>query len=249
MNKKCNTCLITKIIDLFDKNRSVCKKCRQLYKNSWAKNNRKENPDQQNSYYRNYYKNNKNKILSCVKHYKENNKEKIKNNNKIYYINNKDEICNKSSQYRKNNEKKVSKRIANWKRIQRKINPSFRIRENISRAINSYLKKNGSSKFGNSLLNNIKYSIQELKEHLEKQFEPWMSWGNYGKYNMKIWNDDNQSTWTWQIDHIIPQSILPYVSMRDNNFKKCWALNNLRPLSSKQNFIDGITRIRHNGII
>jgi hypothetical protein len=58
--------------------------------------------------------------------------------------------------------------------------------------------------------------------NLEKQFEPWMNWQNHGVY--KNWDDNDQSTWTWQIDHIIPQSDLPYTSMEDENFKKCWAL-------------------------
>ncbi len=31
----------------------------------------------------------------------------------------------------------------------------------------------------------------------------------------------------------------------DEDFKKCWSLDNLRPLSAKQNLLDGNTRIRH----
>jgi hypothetical protein len=30
-------------------------------------------------------------------------------------------------------------------------------------------------------------------------------------------------------------------------FKDCWALANLRPLSAKQNLMDGVTRARHDG--
>lgn len=30
----------------------------------------------------------------------------------------------------------------------------------------------------------------------------------------------NDIEWEWQIDHIIPQSKLPYTSMKDKNFKK-----------------------------
>jgi hypothetical protein len=29
-------------------------------------------------------------------------------------------------------------------------------------------------------------------------------------------------------------------------FNDCWALCNLRPLSAKQNLVDGVTRVRHN---
>lgn len=57
-----------------------------------------------------------------------------------------------------------------------------------------------------------------------------MTWKNWGIYNSE--------TWIWQIDHIIPQSKLPYVSMGNENFIKCWALDNLRPYSAKQNIYD-----------
>lgn len=82
-----------------------------------------------------------------------------------------------------------------------------------------------------SFIKYINYSIEELKLHLESKFDNNMSWINYGIY--------------WHIDHIIPQSCLPYTSMSDDNFKKCWALDNLRPLEAKQNMLDGSTRIRH----
>ena len=66
-----------------------------------------------------------------------------------------------------------------------------------------------------------------------------MAWSNWGKYDVKTWDDNNFATWTWNIDHIIPQDALPYTSMTDENFKKCWALENLRPLSAKVNIIKG----------
>ena len=86
--------------------------------------------------------------------------------------------------------------------------------------------------------------MQELKEHLEAQFEPWMNWSNWGRYHKNKWNDNDPATWTWQLDHIIPQYKLPYISMGDDNFKKCWALSNLRPHSAKQNLLDGTGKIR-----
>ena len=72
-----------------------------------------------------------------------------------------------------------------------------------------------------------------------------MNWNNWGIYRSTTWDDHKQSTWTWQIDHIIPQADLPFSSMSDENFNKCWSLENLRPLNAKQNCIDGCTRIRH----
>ena len=64
-------------------------------------------------------------------------------------------------------------------------------------------------------------------------------------YNKNMWNNNDPQTWTWQIDHIIPHSTFKYTSMEDDNFKKCWALENLRPYSSKQNFFDGVQKTRH----
>lgn len=50
-------------------------------------------------------------------------------------------------------------------------------------------------------------------------FELWINWNNYGVYRSSTWNDQDSSTWAWQIDHIIPQSRLPYDSMEHSNFK------------------------------
>ena len=90
--------------------------------------------------------------------------------------------------------------------------------------IGSALKGN---KFGLSISKYLPYSMIELKEHLEKQFEPWMNWNNHGSVK-----SDHK---TWQIDHIIPQSKFPYTYMSDDNFKKCWALENLQPLEAIAN--------------
>lgn len=65
-----------------------------------------------------------------------------------------------------------------------------------------------------------------------------MTWESRGRYNSK--------TWTWQIDHIIPHSTFKYTSMVDENFQKCWSLKNLRPLNAKQNYLDGIRRVRYH---
>ena len=60
--------------------------------------------------------------------------------------------------------------------------------------------------------------------------------------------DGDPSTWKWNIDHITPQSDLLFTEMShdpESNFQKCWALSNIRPLSAKQNIIDGASRVRH----
>lgn len=149
---------------------------------------------------------------------------------KTYYIENKDTLL----EYQRNYLADV-----------RENNPSRKIRENVSRSINYHLKLNNSSKNGKSILNFLDYSIDELRLHLETKFEPWMNWNNYGIYNSKSWIDNDPTTWTWQIDHIIPHSTFSYTSMDDQLFRDCWALSNLRPYSSKQNILDGLVKTRH----
>jgi len=122
------------------------------------------------------------------------------------------------------------------------------LKESISDAVRFAISKSNGKKGGKILLKYLGYSINDLKFHIESQFEKWMNWNNRGKYNPKEWKDDDSTTWKWQLDHIIPQAILPYASMEDENFKKCWDLKNLRPYSAKQNVIDGANRIRHKKI-
>jgi hypothetical protein len=165
-------------------------------------------------------------------------RECYKPSRKKYYQSNAATIIEKISDYQKANRKTI-----NDTRKNRYQNDSvFRIRELIRSAIKMTLKR---SKNGDSINKYLPYSIQELKEHLEKQFEPWMTWDNHGKYDLSTWNDNDTSTWTWQLDHIVPQSDLLYQTMEDDNFQKCWSLDNLRPYSAKQNIIDGPSRIRH----
>jgi hypothetical protein len=184
-------------------------------------------------------------IHTQLREYKEENEDKIKIMSKKYYENNKEKIILNVKEYEKNNKDFMRNYRRQRKKNKRKEDPVFMLRDAISTRISQYLKKKGSSKNGDSIIKYLSFTINELINYLESLFEPWMTWENRGLYNPKIWNDDDPSTWTWQIDHIIPQSDLPYTSMEDENFKKSWSLSNLRPLNSKQNLLDGVHRVRH----
>lgn len=117
----------------------------------------------------------------------------------------------------------------------RKTDTAFRLRAIVSTAITNRMKgkryNNQSDRLTKKILEHLPYSVDQLKAHLESQFEPWMSWDNWGRY------DPNRKT--WQIDHIIPQSKLPFTDFNDDNFKKLWALKNLRPLEVIANIKKG----------
>lgn len=71
----------------------------------------------------------------------------------------------------------------------------------------------------------VPYTKEELKFHLERQFDDKMNWGNYGEY--------------WVLDHIIPRVKFEFSSYEDDGFQKCWALSNLRPLEKIANLSKG----------
>lgn len=126
--------------------------------------------------------------------------------------------------------------------------PYNKFKSNILQIMWRAVKENRDIKNGETIFNVLGYSSNKLKNHIENQFEDWMTWENRGNYRLNTWDDNNKSTWVWQLDHINPQSELPYFSIQDENFKKCWALENLRPYSAKQNILDGSRRTRHKKI-
>jgi hypothetical protein len=245
--KICKKCKILQTVDQFylrsatsDKRRATCISCLKQY----SEENKKSIKERQNL----YYKNNRSYILTKVKNYSDNNKEKIKVYNQTDFRKEKQRMQRRTDKSRqqqkiwcKNNRAKLNAR----QNKKRKTNPTCRLHHIISNTINRSIKRTGNKK-SSSFTKHILYTIAELKLHIEKQFESWMNWDNHGKYTTDTWDDNDPTTWTWQLDHIIPRSELPYTSMEDDNFKKCWALENLRPLSAKQNLLDGTRRVRHN---
>ncbi|KKN61319.1 hypothetical protein LCGC14_0523100 [marine sediment metagenome] len=158
--------------------------------------------------------------------YNKKNIEKQQKDKKRYYLANQERIKNKRKNYYNDNKEKVLKCNKLW-----------------NTANSEKMSEYHSSKRGESITKYLPYSIDKLKKHIESQWETWMNWDNYGKYKLDSWNDNDSSTWKWNIDHIVPRSALVYDSMMHANFCKCWALDNLRPVSAKENLYKGSKRI------
>ena len=187
---------------------------------NWARNNPervkelqkiwiKNNPEKNKKRYKKYYKKNIKKIKESYKKYYQNNKKKIKEINKRWHINNLNRINKWNNKYRNN---------------KRKTDIHFKIKCNISRAINHKLKRRLLSKNGKSTFSFLPYTVDELKQHLESLFQPWMNWQNYGN-----------KAGMWCIDHRHPDSLFNYTSVEDEEFQKCWALENLQPMEFIEN--------------
>jgi len=132
----------------------------------------------------------------------------------------------KQKLYREQNRDKQRDYMRIYMRERRKLDSVFKLKSNINRAIHKALTRNGYSK------NTRAYQIlgctfEELKAHLEQQFESWMNWDNYGLYN-------GLANYGWDIDHIEPLQPTGIVRCEDDIIK----LNhysNLRPLCSYYN--------------
>ena len=133
------------------------------------------------------------------------------------------EQLERSREYRSRPE--VRARAVARKALRMKTDPIYRLRYNVSMAVREALKRQCKKKNGESMFEYLPYTPLELYEHIESQFTEHMSWDNYGTY--------------WHMDHIIPQVVLIYDSLKHPNFRKCWALNNLRPLEKFKNASKG----------
>ncbi len=129
---------------------------------------------------------------------------------KEYYENNKTDILNQKYTHRKNNPEKRMASNRKYQERQRKNNPLVRVRQNITRSINGMLKGQRKSLKTENILG---CNWIQLKEHLQKQFQPNMNWENYGKFG-------------WHIDHIIPVS----TAQNETELYKLNHYTNLQPL-------------------
>jgi len=177
-----------------------------------------------------YYLKHKNDILEKNKLYYNKNTLNIKtylnNYQKTYYLINKTALDKKHKEYNIKNIDSIKKYyikrkpfINTYIRNKIKNDSNFRLKRNLRNRLyktvkNLYKKENTKELLG--------CSIEYLKIHLEKQFQPGMNWDNYGVYG-------------WHVDHIKPCFLF---NMNDiDEQKKCFHYTNLQPLWAKDNLV------------
>ena len=191
----------------------------------------------QKEYQKKYYEEKREEILESKKKYREENREEIKKyreenkeyfqeKNKKYYEENREELLETNKKYKQDNKEKINEH--NKERYH--TDPCYKLRRIVKDSITAALK---GGKGGESFLPYVDWTIPEFKEHLESQFEDWMTWDNHGVCH--------PTEKRWHIDHIKPQSVMleGVTSMDDPKFRECWALENLRPLEARENMLKG----------
>lgn len=212
----------------------------------WRKKNKDKIKEYQKNdnfkeYQKNYKKNYNNKELrkeyqkNYQKNYRDKNKDKAKQNQENYkkydYKKKYDYNKEKNKEYRlryltleKKEELKLKKRIR--QKELRENNPLFRLKGNISSLVRQSLKLKGYQKESRTH-EILGCSFEELKQHLESQFENWMNWANYGNPEDGLVEPNK----TWDIDHIKPLAS----ATNEEELLKLNHYTNLQPLCSYHN--------------
>lgn len=245
--KKCITCGKEKkeIEENFywrNDNKKFGNKCKVCVEKD-AKQYRQKNKEEISKYQKQYQQEHKEEISEYQKQYKQDYKEEIREYKLEYYQENKEEILEDKKKYNKEHKDERNE----YQRNRRKNDPIYKLHKDMSRAIYNNLKDNNLTKNNKTTNELLPYTMEELKEHLENhhQIEDWMrdkngnlDWSKRGKYNPET-HEDNP---TWQIDHEIPKSKFNIEKKGDEEFQKCWGLDNLRPYCAKKNIKEGNRR-------
>ncbi len=129
----------------------------------------------------------------------------------------------KNPEYKKEYMKEHMKGYMNdYLKQRREKDPKFRLDQNMGNLVYYSLR---SKKAGRKWKTLVNFTLKELMEHLESQFDDKMNWENYGNY--------------WQVDHLKPRSLFEYTHPEDSEFKECWSLKNLQPLEKIANLRKG----------
>lgn len=135
--------------------------------------------------------------------------------NRLRHQEEKDEIYLKRrarcKRWQRENKERIRERDKG-RRAKRYANDTYKLSKLFGNRIRALLKES------NEWRTSLGYSIEDLKTHLEKQFAPGMSWENHGRGEK-----------CWHIDHVKPVSWFNFSSVEDDDFKACWALENLAP--------------------
>jgi len=190
-----------------------------------------------------YAEKNKEKVVAYKKKRHQQNSKEINEKKRIRYLNNKVpaktvscQMCGEDFIQSRVDRKFCSKRCGDkfsrklqdtnkWFRDYYKNNLDRKLAACMRSRLNKALK--GQSK-SSSFKEYIGCSIEQLKLHLELQFQPNMSWDNYGKYG-------------WHIDHIKPLSSFNLAD--PDELKKACHYTNLQPLWAKDNLSKGAKEV------
>ncbi|MBA7550996.1 hypothetical protein ES705_43529 [subsurface metagenome] len=194
-------------------------------KKEYNKNWRKNNPEKVREGHKNWRKNNPEKVRESNKNWRKSNPEKVRENRKRWKKNNPEKVREQKRQWFKkyyiDNREKLIEQVKQWKKDRRKTDLKFNLNYKIGKAIGKALKGNKEGRHWETI---VGYTLNDLKKRLNKTMPIGYTWQDFlsGKLH---------------IDHIIPINAFNFNNLEHTDFKRCWALKNLRLLPARENLI------------
>ena len=173
--------------------RHICKECASKEKKEWRDKHKEH-------------------VLQYDREYREQHKEDAKK----WYLDNYQHNKEVRQKWQTANKHRMNKLHREYYKAQ-KENVNFTLSKRIATAMRTALK---GEKGGYRWEILVGYTVNDLKQHLERQFTAEMNWENIKD---------------WHIDHVVPKSAFNYKSYSDIDFKKCWSLKNLQPMLATEN--------------
>jgi hypothetical protein len=153
------------------------------------------------------------------KRWREKNKDSVREYVKTWNEKNKEHRKQYLKEYREKNIDKIRQNKRDYERNRKASDPLYKLISNFRTAIYTVLKESNVDKYGH-YFDILGYTPEELINHLEKQFTEGMTWEKYGEFH---------------IDHKLPISSFNIKEIGDEEFMKCWCLDNLQPMWGEEN--------------
>lgn len=225
----------------------------KAYKAAWYAANKKQvvarrkaNKESVAAYRAEYYATNKTRIAETSATYRAANKERLAAQRAAYKAANKERIAAQQLAYSIANKERLAEyrethkehraaykalyyaankeRVAAYKAARLKSDLNFKLRVALSHRARNALKLQHAKKTFQSHIKLLGCTVDQARTHIEKQFQPWMTWENHGARG-------------WHIDHIRP---LASFDLRDPaQVKQAFHFTNLRPLHWRENIQKG----------
>lgn len=205
--KHCPKCNATKHLSMFGRSKQ-----RKSGLRPWCK-------DCHNASNKQWREQNPDKAKAAVSRWEKLNPERVRDKSRRWAEQNR-EACRKRSQaWRDENPEKSKACIKAHYYQKRSKDLSYLLRNRVGNMVRSCLV---SGKGGRRTFSVLGYSLEELRTHLERQFSKQMTWEAFANGEIHI-------------DHIVPISSFNITTTECIDFRRAWALSNLRPLWASDN--------------
>jgi hypothetical protein len=153
------------------------------------------------------------------KKWRDSNKDHLAEKHKKWSESRRDYLNDYHQKWREKNIDKHRENKRNYERNRKVNDPLYKLISNFRTAIYQVLKESNVEK-NKHYFDILQYTSESLIKHLESQFDENMNWENYGE---------------WHVDHKLPITSFNIQEMGDEEFMRCWSLDNLQPMWGTDN--------------